>query len=121
MIPSVPWELTPQAARSRNHLVGGPGGSRQQSGDDALRRGRKDAAKAHLPGWGEKLTPHVMRHFCASQLYENGMDLLAIQEVLGHFWITTTMRYVHVQQTRAEDTWAAGTERAAKRLEGLIR
>lgn len=31
------------------------------------------------------------------------------------------MRYVHVQQTRVEDAWVAGTERAAKRLEGLIR
>jgi hypothetical protein len=31
------------------------------------------------------------------------------------------MRYVHVQQARVEDAWVAGTERAAKRLEGLIR
>ncbi|WP_308429100.1 tyrosine-type recombinase/integrase [Streptomyces brasiliensis] len=67
------------------------------------------------------MTPHVLRHFCASQLYENGLDLLAIEEVLRHSWIATTMRYVHVQQTRVEDAWAAGTERAAKRLEGLIR
>ncbi|MFJ9381713.1 tyrosine-type recombinase/integrase [Streptomyces sp. NPDC101455] len=45
-----------------------------------------------MPGWGEKLTPHVLRHFRASQLYGNGMDLLAIQEILGHSWIATTMR-----------------------------
>ncbi|WP_234335708.1 tyrosine-type recombinase/integrase [Streptomyces sp. NRRL S-1022] len=70
---------------------------------------------------GEKLTPHVLGHFCASQLYENGMDLLAIQKVLRHSWIATTMRYVHVQQTRVEDAGVAGTERAAKRLEGLTR
>jgi hypothetical protein len=30
------------------------------------------------------------------------------------------MRYVHVQQTRVEDAWVAGTERAAKRLKGLV-
>ncbi|WP_240677019.1 tyrosine-type recombinase/integrase [Actinacidiphila soli] len=83
--------------------------------------GSDPAAKAHLPGWGEKLTPHVLRHFCASQLYGNGLDLLAIQEVLGRSWIATTMRYIHVQQTRVEDAWAAGMERAAKRLEGLVR
>ncbi|WP_322973833.1 tyrosine-type recombinase/integrase [Actinacidiphila oryziradicis] len=65
------------------------------------------------------MTPHVLRHFCASQLYGNG--LLAIQEVLGHSWIATTMRYIHVQQTRVEDAWVAGMERAAKRLEGLAR
>jgi integrase len=79
--------------------------------------GSDPAAKAHLPGWGEKLTPHVLRHFCASQLYGNGLDLLAIQEVLGHSWIATIMRNIHVQRTRVEDAWAAGMERAAKRLE----
>ncbi len=47
--------------------------------------------------------------------------MLAIQEVLGRSWIATTMRYIHVQQTRVEDAWAAGMERAAKRLEGLVR
>ncbi|WP_368661739.1 tyrosine-type recombinase/integrase [Streptomyces sp. NA02950] len=86
-----------------------------------MSHGLKKAAKAHLPGWGEKLTPHVLRHYCASQLYGTGLDLLAIQEVLGHSWIATTMRYIHVQQTRVEDAWVAGMERAAKRLEGLVR
>jgi site-specific recombinase XerD len=79
------------------------------------------ATGTHLPGWAGKLTPHVLRHYCASQLYLNGLDLIAIQEVLGHSWIATTMRYVHVQQTRVEDAWVAGMERAAKRLEGLVR
>ncbi|MFI5987666.1 tyrosine-type recombinase/integrase [Streptomyces sp. NPDC051555] len=96
-------------------------GSSRQVGDDALRTGLKEAAKAHLPGWAEKLTPHVLRHFCASELYLNGMDLIAIQEVLGHSWIATTMRYVHVHGTRVEDAWAAGQERAAQRLGGLVR
>ncbi|MFF3159831.1 tyrosine-type recombinase/integrase [Streptomyces sp. NPDC057910] len=95
-------------------------GSSRRVGNDALRNGLKDAAQAHLPAWGEKLTPHVLRHFCASQLYGSEMDLLAIQEVLGHSWIATTMRYIHVQQTRVEDAWVAGMERAAKRLEGLV-
>ena len=90
-------------------------------GDDALRNGLDNAVEAHLPSWTDRLTPHVLRHFCASQLYGNGLDLLAIQEVLGHSWIATTMRYIHVQQTRVEDAWVAGMERAAKRLEGLAR
>ncbi|MEU1217358.1 site-specific integrase [Streptomyces sp. NPDC005790] len=38
-------------------------GSSRRVGDDALRGGLKDAAKLHLPGWEEKLTPHVLRHF----------------------------------------------------------
>lgn len=96
-------------------------GSARRVGDDALRNGLDNAVEAHLPGWTHKLTPHVLRHFCASQLYGHGLDLLAIQEDLGHSWIATTMRYIHVQQTRVEDAWAAGMERAAKRLEGLGR
>ncbi|MER7854009.1 site-specific integrase [Streptomyces bacillaris] len=95
-------------------------GSSRRVGDDALRNGLAAAVDAHLPGWAEKLTPHVLRHFCASELYSGGLDLVAIQEVLGHSWIATTMRYVHVQQTRVEDAWLAGQQRAAKRLEGLM-
>ncbi|MEV7119188.1 tyrosine-type recombinase/integrase [Kitasatospora griseola] len=95
-------------------------GSSRRVGDDALRDGLAAAVGAHLPSWAEKLTPHVLRHFCASELYLSGLDLVAIQEVLGHSWIATTMRYVHVQQTRVEDAWMAGQQRAAKRLEGLM-
>ncbi|MFA7767408.1 tyrosine-type recombinase/integrase [Streptomyces sp. NRRL S-448] len=95
-------------------------GSSRRVGDDALRNGLAAAVEAHLPGWAEKLTPHVLRHFCASELYSGGLDLVAIQEILGHSWIATTMRYVHVQQTRVEDAWLAGQQRAAKRLEGLM-
>ncbi|MHA6757897.1 tyrosine-type recombinase/integrase [Streptacidiphilus sp. PAMC 29251] len=67
------------------------------------------------------MTPHVLRHFCASELYLNGLDLISIQEVLGHSWIATTMRYVHVHRTRVEDAWMAGNERAARRLGSLVR
>ncbi|WP_084965974.1 tyrosine-type recombinase/integrase [Thermoactinospora rubra] len=90
-------------------------------GDDPLRRGLSDATARHLPQWRHRLTPHVLRHYCASQLYRHGMDLLAIQELLGHWWIATTMRYVHVLHTHVEDAWIAGQQRAAARLEGLTR
>ena len=46
------------------------------------------------------------------------MDLLAIQEALGHAWVATTMGYVHVHATHVEDAWIAGQERAAMQLEG---
>jgi len=54
-------------------------GSSRRVGDDALRDGLKAAARAHLPLWSDKLTPHVLRHFCASELYHGGLDLVAIQ------------------------------------------
>jgi site-specific recombinase XerD len=91
-----------------------------RAGDDALRAGLAAAATAHLSGRAEPLTPHVLRHFCASRLYLSGVDLIAIQELLGHSWIATTMRYVHVHRTHIEDAWMAGQQRAIRRLEGLI-
>ena len=88
---------------------------------ETLRAGVAEAAAAHLPEWDKSLTPHVLRQFCASQLYLVGMGLLAIQEALGHAWVATTMGYVHVHATHVEDAWVAGQERAAMRLEGLAR
>jgi site-specific recombinase XerD len=95
-------------------------GTCRRVGDDALRAGLAQATAAHLPGWADKLTPHVMRHFCASQLYLSGLDLISIQELLGHSWIASTLNYVHVHRTRIEDAWVAGQKRAAHRLEGLL-
>jgi integrase/recombinase XerD len=95
-------------------------GTCKRIGDDALRTGLAEATATHLPNWAEKLTPHVMRHFCASELYLSGLDLISIQELLGHSWIASTLNYVHVHRTRIDDAWLAGQKRAAERLEGLL-
>jgi len=80
-----------------------------------------EAVAEHLPSWTGNLTPHVLRHYCASQLYANGVDLLAIQELLGHTWVATTMRYVYVQSTRLEEAVARGQQHASDRWKGLVR
>ncbi|WP_280255002.1 tyrosine-type recombinase/integrase [Nocardia wallacei] len=95
-------------------------GCRSRVGYDTLRAGLAEATATYLPSWAGRLTPHVLRHFCASQLYLNGMDLISIQEMYGHAWVATTMRYVHVHRSRIEDAWIAGQRRAAQRLEGLV-
>jgi site-specific recombinase XerD len=106
--------LLPSERRNRD-------GTNCRVGDDALRSGLARAAADHLPAWTDRLTPHVLRHYCASQLYLGGMDLVAVQELLGHSWIATTMRYVHVHSERIEEAWLTGSQRAARRLEGLAR
>ena len=95
-------------------------GTCRRVGDDALRAGLAQATTAHLPAWADTLTPHVMRHHCASQLYLSGLDLISIQELLDHSWIASTLNYVHVHRTRIEDARIAGQQRAAHRLEGLL-
>ncbi len=96
-------------------------GPAARAGDETLRAALAAAAKAHLPDWPDVVTPHVLRHFCASQLYLGGMDLIAIQATPGHAWVATTMKYVHVPGTHVEDAWIAGRQRAAGRLKGLSR
>src|SRR5262249_25065548 len=65
-------------------------GSCSRATAEVFRRSLAEAAARHLPAWAGKLTPHVLRHFCASQLYLAGMSLFAIQELLGHSWTGTT-------------------------------
>ena len=60
-------------------------GSCSRATADVFRRSLAEAAERHLPAWAGRLTPHVLRHFCASQLYQSGMSLFAIQELLGHY------------------------------------
>lgn len=87
-----------------------------RAGDDALRSGLAGVVKLWLPAWRGRLTPHVLRHYCASSLYARGMDLKAIQELLGHDWLTTTTRYIHVHDTHVEQAWAAANDRVMARL-----
>ena len=96
-------------------------GSCARATADVFRRSLAGAAERHPPGWAGKLTPHVLRHYCASQLYRSGMSLFAIQELLGRAWTGTTARYIHVHGTHVEDAWMAGQERAADRWKGLAR
>ena len=70
----------------------------------------------HLPGPSQD---HVQITW-ASQLYLGGMDLVAIQQALGHAWVATTMNYIHVHATHVEDAWVTGQQRAAGRLKGLL-
>lgn len=85
-------------------------------GAEALRQGLVRQTARSLPGWSGRLTPHVMRHYCASSLYASGMDLKALQELLGHEWLSTTTRYVHVRGDYVEQAWTNANRRVAGRL-----
>ncbi|MGE0795179.1 MAG: tyrosine-type recombinase/integrase [Acidimicrobiia bacterium] len=85
-------------------------------GDQALRDGLAHAVERWLPAWSTRLTPHTLRHYCASSLYTRGVDLKAIQELLGHEWLSTTTRYIHVHDNHIEQAWAAANERVSARL-----
>lgn len=85
-------------------------------GANALRQGLGVATGRWLPAWSARLTPHVLRHYCASSLYGAGMDLKALQELLGHQWLATTSGYIHVRSDHIEHAWTTANRRLETRF-----
>ncbi len=85
-------------------------------GANALRRGLAIQTQRWLPAWSGRMTPHVLRHYCASSLYAAGMDIKALQELLGHQWLATTSGYLHVRSDHIERAWNSASDRIEARL-----
>ena len=66
------------------------------------------AARAGLEG----VTPHVLRHSCATHLLEHGAPLKFVQEFLGHESLATTQIYLTVSASWMKERYAAAHPRA---------
>ncbi|KLU39234.1 MAG: hypothetical protein AA931_08985 [Peptococcaceae bacterium 1109] len=51
-------------------------------------------------GWSEDITPHILRHSFASQVYQKTQDILVVSKLLGHTNLTTTQVYAHLHDDR---------------------
>lgn len=54
-------------------------------------------------GLGHKVSPHVLRHTFATLTLNNGADIVAVQELLGHDSPETTLKYARITEERKRE------------------
>ncbi|MGI8759650.1 MAG: site-specific tyrosine recombinase [Acidimicrobiales bacterium] len=86
------------------------GGRLSRQGAWGIVRGHGDRI-----GLGERLTPHVLRHSCATHMLDHGADIRVVQELLGHASISTTQVYTLFSTERLRRVYEDAHPRARGR------
>ena len=82
----------PQAGLFTNPVTGERG--RWHVDDSLLQKAVRNATRT--TGITKRVSPHIFRHSYATHLLEAGYNIRAVQELMGHKSVETTMIYTHV-------------------------
>lgn len=88
-------------------FLGARGGALSRQNVWLILRSRAEAVRLSEP-----LSPHTLRHSCATHLLQGGADIRVVQELLGHSSVQTTQIYTKVTIDTLKDTFFAAHPRA---------
>ena len=105
-----PGALGPRAATPRRVFLNQRGGRLTRQGAWAIVTPLRRPGRARRPA----VSPHVLRHSCATHMLDHGADIRVVQELLGHASISTTQVYTKVSTERLRAVYDAAHPRARR-------
>ncbi len=107
-------ELSPSEWKSRNDELAV---FLNHRGNRLSRQGIWGIVRKHglTAGIADRLTPHVLRHSCATHMLDHGADIRTVQELLGHASISTTQLYTKVSTDLLVRAYTSAHPRATGR------